>query len=283
MLSVQSQYGTFLKLLHQVQLIPAISLSTGNSVLWELHIAGNFSLGSTEPQAVVVVPEIVRQVDLDVGNHTIQQIPQSSHSARNQDQASRGPQSESADLENYRNDPVPKSLERAQGDMEQSTSVCPADHDVEKTELNLKETLELPGQPIDLTVSGEPFGHVDLLNEDTQLNEDLLGTSEIVTKAEGAEVVEVVEIVEDPKAAVAVADPVVEELVVRIRMAHGLQCLDMTQNGLSAEDVKQLWEAWCDGGRMAKKEFMGKAHFAVQDGRECSALISSCASCQPRT
>jgi hypothetical protein len=76
MLSVQSQYGTFLKLLHQVQLIPAISLSTGNSVLWELHIAGNFSLGSTEPQAVVVVPEIVPQVDLDVGNHTIQQIPQ---------------------------------------------------------------------------------------------------------------------------------------------------------------------------------------------------------------
>ena len=281
MLSVQSQYVTFLKLLHQVQLIPAISLSTGNSVLWELHIAGNFSLGSTEPQAVAVVPEIVPQIDLDVGNHTIQQIPQSSHSARKQDQASRGPQSESADLENYRSDPALKSLEPTQGDMEQSTSGCPADNDVvEKTDLNLKEALELSGQPVDLAVCGQPFGHVDLLNEDTQLNEDLLGASEIVTKAEGAEVLEVVE---DPKAAVAVADPVVEELVVKIRMAHGLQCLDMTQNGLSTEDVKQLWEAWCDGGRTAKKEFMGKAHFTVQDGRECSALISSCASCQPRT
>ena len=229
---------------------------------------------------MAVVPEIVPQTDLDTGNHATQQIQQSSNSGRNQGQPSGGLQSDSTGLENHRGVAPLKSLEPGQGDMKQSTSGCPLDHntqnDVGKTNLNLKETFVLEGEPIDLTVPDKSFGHVDLLNEDTQLDEDLHGTSEIVKAT-------VVEAVGAPEPVIRVTDPVIEELVVRIRMAHGLQCLDMTQNGLSVEVVKQLWEAWCDGWRTGKKELLGKAHFAVQDGRECSALITSCVSCQPRT
>ena len=157
-----------------------------------------------------------------------------------------------------------------QGDMEQSTSGYPSDHNAQN-------------------VSNKPSGHVDLLNEDTQLNEDLFYSpkleikTEVVDVLETTEPVEVMDGVDEPEAVTRVADPVVEELAVKIRLARGLQCLNMSENGLNSEDLKQLWEAWCDGGRMAQQEFIGKAHFAVQDGRKCTALITSCVLCQPRT
>ncbi|KAG0561292.1 hypothetical protein KC19_9G052400 [Ceratodon purpureus] len=235
----------------------------GNSVLWELHIAGNFSLGSLEPQ-------VMPQTDLDTGNTATQQIPPSSRSARSQGQAAGGSQADPTVVENCTSDTALKSVEPAQGDMEQSTSGYPSDHNAQN-------------------VSNKPSGHVDLLNEDTQLNEDLFYSpkleikTEVVDGLETAEPVEVMDGVDEPEAVTRVADPVVEELAVKIRLARGLQCLNMSENGLNSEDLKQLWEAWCDGGRMAQQEFIGNAHFAVQDGRKCTALITSCVLCQPRT
>lgn len=70
------------------------------------------------------------------------------------------------------------------------------------------------------------------------------------------------------------------ELVIGIQMAPGLQCLDLEYNGLSSEHTKQLWRAWSYGGRSVKKEFMSKAHFLVQEGKECSSLTPTCPTCK---
>lgn len=70
-----------------------------------------------------------------------------------------------------------------------------------------------------------------------------------------------------------------EELVMRIQMAQWLHCLDLKDNGLSTEVLMQVGESWSHRGKSLKKGYLDTAHFIVQDGRECSTLITACSSC----
>lgn len=223
-------------------------------------MAGNFELESSGPQAVTVAPELEPSTNVDIGNHATEQIPVSSNTALKFHYLPlEGPQADRTDLENHKSDPAHKSLESGlhSGVKSEPICVCPLDHNAENVVENQN-----------MHVEETRYGHLDFLNVTTQLDEDFFGTLD-GTKAKEVSV-------SDSK----VDDHVTEELAGRIRMARGLQCLNLTGNGLSTEVLKRLWEAWCHGGRTAKRDFLGKAHFAVQDGRECTALITGCLSCQ---
>lgn len=225
----------------------------GNSVLWELHVAGNFKFGITESLAMAIVPSI----DLDVSNHVTQQTPKSSNSALNQEQGSGVPLN---------------GTEHSRS----TFSNCNAPYIIKKTDSNLQETSDHEGQhaAIDLGTYDKPYGDA-FLNELTQVEEGFPEISEIVKDIDGG--------LADSDSNEKQADShVIENLIKRIRMAQGLECLNMKKNGLSTEVLKHLWEAWCHCGRTASTEFVSKAHFVVRDGRECSALTSSCVYCQPR-
>lgn len=245
----------------------------GNSFLWELHVAGNFELEGTELPAATDDPELEPPRNVDFGYHAAEQVPLASNPALNEDQPFGDPLHDSADLENHKSDPVLKSRESGlhsavEGGMEQPTTVCPSD---QKAQVFVENTnphgKEIPRQQVELPAFDPHYGHLDLLNETTQLDDDFLCTFD---KAVGQVSVS------DSK----VDDHVIEELVVGIRAARALQCLNLTGNGLTREGLKRLWDAWCHGGRAAKREFLGKAHFVMQDGRECTFLITSCVTCQ---
>lgn len=140
--------------------------------------------------------------------------------------------------------------------------------------LNQEQGSGVPLNAIDLGTYDKPYGDA-FLNELTQVEEGFPEISEIVKDIDGG--------LADSDSNEKQADShVIENLIKRIRMAQGLECLNMKKNGLSTEVLKHLWEAWCHCGRTASTEFVSKAHFVVRDGRECSALTSSCVYCQPR-
>lgn len=81
------------------QLIQATFMSTGNSVLWELHVAGNFGTGT---EVETLVPEIEPRPILDTGNRATEQILLSLNPALNEGPPSKVSRAGTADLENHK-------------------------------------------------------------------------------------------------------------------------------------------------------------------------------------
>lgn len=233
------------------------STFAGNMVLWELHAAGNFKLETLENAAVLASPSHVPQKEPDelACEPSLLSVNQE---CRKSDPCIRLNEREILKDDNWKESNVEQTLE---------TNAC-----VKMEELNSEPMLlnDLCGiQEHEMSFSQ------DLDSAELEMCNQLLNG---LPEMEGAHI-KVTQPV-DNAMAVEAFDNAIGELVIGIQMAHGLQCLDLRYNGLSSELTKQLWEAWSYGGRSVKKEFLGKAHFLVQEGKECSSLTPTCPTCE---
>lgn len=235
------------------------STFAGNMVLWELHAAGNFELETLGNAAVLASP-----------SHVPQKEP---------DELACEPSMLSVNQECRKSDPCIRLNERENL------------KDDNLKESNFEQTLETNA----CAIMEEPTSEPMLLNDLCGIQEHEMSFSQDLDSAElemcnqllnglpemeGAHIKVTQPAAVDNAMAIEAFDSAIGELVIGIQMAHGLQCLDLRCNGLSLEHTKQLWEAWSYGGRSVKKEFLGKAHFLVQEGKECSSLTPTCPTCE---
>jgi hypothetical protein len=225
------------------------STFAGNMVLWELHAAGNFELETSpshvpqkEPDELACEPSM-----LSVNQEY-----------RKSDLCIRLNEREILKDDNLKESNFEQTLE---------TNACAKMEEPNSEPMLLNDLCGIQDHEISFSQ--------DLDSAELEMCNRLLNG---LPEMEGAHI-KVTQPV-DNAMAVEAFDNAIGELVIGIRMAHGLQCLDLRYNGLSSELTKQLWEAWSYGGRSVKKEFLGKAHFLVQEGKECSSLTPTCPTCE---